>query len=140
MSIKNIKWIKLNDNIDTRGRLTAIESPLSSFEIKRVFIVHQVKTGSDRGGHAHLDTDQIIIGLGSGLDVTISDGTSKNLFKLNDPSKGLYVPRELWIKLHSFNENSICIVLANTIYDKKKSIRDWKSYLKYFDLPFLNKP
>ena len=75
MSINEIKWVELNDNIDPRGRLTAIENPLPSFNIKRVFMVHQVQKGISRGGHAHLDTDQIIMGFGGGLKVTVSDGT-----------------------------------------------------------------
>ena len=140
MSINEIKWVELNDNIDPRGRLTAIENPLPSFNIKRVFMVHQVQKGISRGGHAHLDTDQIIMGFGGGLKVTVSDGTITQLYSVDDQSKGLYVPRKSWIKLHSFNKQSICIVLANTIYNKDKSIRDWSSYLDYFDLPECNKP
>ena len=84
-------------------------------------MVHQVQKGVSRGGHAHLDTDQIILGFGGGLKVTVSDGTITQLFSVDDQSKGLYVPRKIWIKLHSFNKQSICIVLANTIYNKDKS-------------------
>ncbi|CAB5101258.1 hypothetical protein D3OALGA1CA_1445 [Olavius algarvensis associated proteobacterium Delta 3] len=36
----------------------------------------------------------------------------------------------LWVRLYDFSQNSICLVLADTIYDKSKSIRNWEEYLK----------
>ena len=59
MNFDEIRWIDFHDNKDDRGRLTAIEEDEHvPFTIKRIFYVHQVKPNTNRGGHAHIDTNR----------------------------------------------------------------------------------
>lgn len=59
-NISSIKWIDFNTIEDPRGSLTSIEGEFDiPFDIKRIFYMHDVI--QDRGGHAHIDTDQVII-------------------------------------------------------------------------------
>jgi dTDP-4-dehydrorhamnose 3,5-epimerase-like enzyme len=127
--IHDVKMIDLPSVKDARGVLTSIESGIDTpFEIKRIFYMHHIV--SDRGGHAHTDTDQVIVPSYGSFQVDISDGTKTQSYLLNDAQKGLYVPRMIFIKLYGFSQGAVCTVLASTHYDIKKSIRTWEDYLK----------
>lgn len=114
---------------DSRGVLTSVESGIDTpFEIKRIFYMHHIVT--DRGGHAHTDTDQVIIASYGSFRVDISNGTRSKKYVLDDAQKGLYVPRMIFVKLYDFSQGAVCTVLSSTHYDMKKSIRTWEDYLK----------
>ena len=131
MSLEEVHWIYFQDNIDERGRLTAIEvSNHIPFTIQRIFYVHQVKPETDRGGHAHYDTDQVITVVHGSLKIDVTDGRKSKTYVLDAPNKGVYVPRMLWVRLYDFEDNGVCLVIANTLYDMKKSFRTWNEYLK----------
>jgi dTDP-4-dehydrorhamnose 3,5-epimerase-like enzyme len=124
-----IKWIDFPSNVDTRGVLTSIEGGIDiPFTIKRIFYMHHIL--SERGGHAHRDTDQILIAIAGQFKMDLSDGLSKKTFQLNDPKRGLYIPRMIFIHIYDFSPEAVCFVLANTHYDIKKSIRNWEDYKK----------
>ena len=134
--INKVQWLNLVDVTDSRGRLTAFESgDDNSFIMKRIFFVHQVKEGVPRGGHAHKYTDQLLIAICGSLSVVLSDGRLTKRYNLNDPAKGLFVPQSLWIKLVDFSQDCACAVIANTIYNKNDSLREWNEYLKYYNIP-----
>ncbi len=125
-----VRWIDLSTLRDVRGRLTAVESNETiPIEIKRIFYMHHIE--KDRGGHAHIDTDQVIIARRGTCSVTLSDGTHTQKYNFNNPEKGLYVPRLIFTELFNFSESAVCLVLANTHYDIKMSLRDWASYLSF---------
>ncbi len=125
-----VRWIDLSTLRDVRGRLTAVESNETiPIEIKRIFYMHHIE--KDRGGHAHIDTDQVIIAISGTFSVTLSDGTHTQKYNFNNPEKGLYVPRLIFTELFNFSESAVCLVLANTHYDIKMSLRDWASYLSF---------
>ena len=141
MSLDQIVWVNFQDVIDDRGRLTAIEGNVHiPFSIERVFYVHQVVPGVDRAGHAHRDTDQVVAGIHGSLKMDVSDGTIMKTYTLDNPGKGLFVPRMVWIRLYKFSTDAICFVLANTKYDRSKSIRTWKEYLEVRGLPWMEEP
>lgn len=129
--IEDVNWINLPSNRDRRGVLTSIESGIDiPFTIKRIFYMHHII--SDRGGHAHADTDQVIIATSGSFELELSDEKTKKTYKMNDPTKGLYVPRMIFIKLFNFSDDAICQVLASTHYDISKSIRSFEDYIKVF--------
>lgn len=141
MKFSEIRWICFHDNTDDRGRLTAIEeNEHVPFNIKRIFYVHQVKSDTNRGGHAHMDTDQLITSVNGMLKVDVSDGETTQTYVLDSPEKGILVPRMFWIRLYEFSDSAVCLVLASTKYDMKKSFRTWDDYLDARELPYMNPP
>jgi hypothetical protein len=128
--LQQVKWIDLSTVKDVRGRLTALESGQTiPIDIKRIFYMHHVE--KDRGGHAHINTDQVIIGISGTFSVTLTDGIDTKKYDFADPEKGLYVPSLIYTELFNFSERAVCLVLANTHYDMKMSLRDWPSYLSF---------
>lgn len=131
-NIEGVRIINLPANCDDRGVLTSVESyddiPI---EILRIFYMHHIK--GERGGHAHIETDQVLIPVYGSFDVTIYDGESTLIFKLDDANKGLFIPRLLFVEICNFSKGAVCLVLANTHYDIRKSLRNRQEFLKYIN-------
>ena len=128
--LNKVRWVNFGVNRDPRGNLIAIEGEQTiPFSIERIFYMNKVI--DERGGHAHMDTDQVIIAIHGSFKVTLSDGNEKQVFEFNDPEKGLFVPKMIFTKLFEFSSDAVCLVLANTHYDIKKSMRTWQDYLNY---------
>lgn len=83
---------------------------------------------AERGGHAHIDTDQVIIASSGKFNITLSDGIRTKTYEMNDATRGLYVPRKIFIKIYDCSPDAVCLVLANKHYDISKSIRSWEDY------------
>jgi WxcM-like, C-terminal. len=139
--MNDIKWLDFQDVIDDRGRLTAIEGDNHiPFQIARVFYVHQVAENTDRGGHAHRDTDQVLTCVYGSMKVDASDGSQVITFVLDNPAKGIYVPRMVYVRLYDFSSGAVLLILANTVYDRTRSLRSWSEYLAAKGLPKAPEP
>ena len=126
--LDEVRWIELPAVSDDRGTLTAIEATRDiPFEIHRIFYMHHIS--ADRGGHAHRDTDQVVIGIAGRHEIEVKDDRKSLTFVLDDPNKGLYLPRMTFTTLRSFSEGAVSLVLASTHYDRSKSLRTFEDYL-----------
>ena len=124
-----VRWVSLPSHGDERGVLTAIESGVDlPFEVKRVYILHHIQ--SERGGHAHRDTYQLVIGVSGRCEMVLSDGTQSRSFLLDDPTRGLFLGPLLFIRMRNFTPDAAVVVLASTHYKKSSSIRSWEEYLQ----------
>jgi dTDP-4-dehydrorhamnose 3,5-epimerase-like enzyme len=126
--LNGVRWIDLPAVTDSRGTLTAVEATRDiPFEIHRVFYMHRVS--ADRGGHAHRDTDQLVIGISGRHVIEVKDAERCLRFVLDDPDKGLYLPRMSFTTLLEFSADAVSLVLASTHYDRSRSIRTFEDYL-----------
>jgi len=127
--LNGVKKIDLPSCEDARGILTAIEGDIDiPFEIKRIFYMHHIV--ADRAGHAHRETDQVVIGAAGSSMMDISDGVTNHTYQLTDPAIGFYIPRMLFVRIYDLSTDALILVLANSHYDMSKSIRSWDEYLK----------
>ena len=123
-----IRWIELPAVTDARGTLTAIEATIDiPFEIRRIFYMHHVS--ADRGGHAHRDTDQVVIGISGSHVIEVKDAERSLRFVLDDPNRGLYLPRMTFTSLVEFSAGAVALVLASTHYDRSRSLRTFADYV-----------
>ena len=126
--LDDIRWIDLPAVTDDRGTLTAVEGMVDSpFTINRIFYMHHVS--ADRGGHAHRDTDQVVIGISGRHVIEVRDATRSLRFVLDNPDRGLYLPRMTFTTLLDFSVDAVSLVLASTHYDRSRSIRTFPEYL-----------
>ncbi len=122
--------IDLKTNNDDRGALTSVEGELDvPIKIERIFYMHHVV--ADRGGHAHIDTDQVIISVAGSFKILLFDGVEKKEYVMADCTKGLYIPRLTFTDLYDFSPDAVCLVLANTHYAMKRSLRNMDDYMNY---------
>ena len=131
MNLEQVKIIDIPTHEDNRGILTSIEQNEDiPFDIKRVFYVHHIK--GKRGEHAPIDTDEVLIAVSGSFKVRVFDRNSSKVFLLDDPTKGMYIPRLIFLEMYDFTEGAVCMVLANTKYDAEKYLRTMDDFLAYF--------
>lgn len=130
--LDQVKFIALPSVADARGVLTAIEGTRDiPFEIKRIFYMHHIV--QDRGGHAHRDTDQVVIAAAGSFSLEVFDGKETRRFDMNDPTQGLYIPCMIFISMTHFAPGSVCLVIANSYYDMSRSFRSKADYLRFIN-------
>ncbi|MDT0631816.1 FdtA/QdtA family cupin domain-containing protein [Rubrivirga sp. S365] len=129
-SVQDCVLIDLPKMTDPRGNLTFIEGGGHvPFEIRRVFYVYDVPTGTNRGAHAHRSLHQFIVCLSGSLDVRVDDGEAEETIHINRPWRGLHIPPMIWASEVNFDPGSIYLVLASDHYDEADYIRDYDNFL-----------
>lgn len=117
------------------GSITVIEnSTYQPFNIRRVYYLYDVPGGSERGGHAHKELNQLIIAASGSFDVILDDGKNKKIIQLNRPYFGLLIVPGIWRELVNFSSGAICLVLASEKYNPEDYIRDHKDFLLWKSL------
>ena len=115
---------------DPRGNLTFVEGGRQiPFDIRRVFYLYDVPGGSERGGHAHLNLQQVIIAMSGSFDVVLDDGFNRKRVHLNRSHIALYSPPMIWRELDNFSSGSVCMVLASDHFDESEYIRDYSAFM-----------
>ncbi len=129
-----VRWVDLNPNTDSRGTLTAVEGAQTiPFDIKRVYFMHDLT--APRAGHAHRDTQQLLIPVAGSCEVVLSDGAETRTYVCDSPAKGLFIVPMLFIRVRNISPGAVVLVLASTHYDKSRSIRSWEEYLEVIGCP-----
>jgi dTDP-4-dehydrorhamnose 3,5-epimerase-like enzyme len=114
------------------GNLTAINNREEvPFDIQRIYYLYDVPGGLSRGGHAHLELQQLVVALSGSFDIIMDDGKVKRTFTLSRPYMGLYVPAGLWRELDNFSSGSICMVLASQPYSEADYFREYNEFLAW---------
>ena len=131
-TVFDCSMISLPINHQANGNLTAVSNGIQvPFDVKRVYYLYDVPGGFSRGGHGHLELQQLILALSGSFDITVDDGKVKRTFHLSRPNMGLYMPSGLWRELDNFSSGSICFVLASIEYDEKDYFRDYDKFVAW---------
>ena len=112
---------------DERGAISVMDKELP-FEVKRVFWLHHIKEGKDRGAHALLDSEEIMIAIHGSFVVDLDDTETKVSVLLDEPEKGLIIRPGIWFRTHSYKEDGVSLILASEEYDKGKYTYDYDEY------------
>jgi hypothetical protein len=98
------------------------------FEIKRVFWTYFTPEEVVRGRHAHHNTEMILIAVSGRIVVNteMQDG-SMDVFTLDRPDTGLYIPLKCWHTMQ-YSHNSVQMVLASSNYNESDYVRSYKEF------------
>lgn len=119
---------------DDRGCLSVVEAEQTApFPIRRVFYMHAMT--AERGGHAHRDTDQLVICVSGSLRLDLTDGRDRMSVRLADPAQGLFIPAMVFLDIRDISADAVCLVLASTHYDMGRSIRSYEAFLEALGQP-----
>ncbi len=125
-----VQLLNFNSVNDFRGVLTSVEFGIDlDFEIKRIFYLHRIH--GERGGHAHIDTDQVLICMSGSLDIELVYNNQIFNFHLDNPEFGITIPRLTFVTMRNFSLDACVLVLANTHYDYSKSLRNFEDFNNY---------
>lgn len=103
-----------------------------SFEIKRIFILNDLKDDTIRGNHAHKNTDQLLICLNGEIEVFLEmPDSNKYNYILTDSKVGLFLPAEAWHYM-KYKNNSIQLVCASQYYDEQDYLRTKEKYHDFY--------
>ena len=105
--------------------------PKFPFEIKRTYWLYDVPGGVERGGHAEMRNEELIIALSGAFEIVVDDGSRRKSFVLNRSYFGLYIPKGLWREIREFSTNAVALEFGSIPYDVNDYIRDYETFLAF---------
>ena len=104
------------------------------FVVQRVFWTYFTPESIVRGRHAHELTEQVLIAAAGRITVTteLADGTIQ-IFRLDNPYLGLYVPPCAWHTMQ-YSHTAVQLVLASQPYSAEDYIRDYDAFRERWKL------
>ncbi len=115
---------------DSIGFLTVAQSPEVPFTIKRAYWTYNTPSNQIRGFHAHRELHQLIFSITGEIEFYTEDiFGNKNIFKLDQPNIGLYIPPMVWREI-KFGINSTLLCLASFEYFETDYIRNYEDFKK----------
>ena len=126
-SVLDCKMIDVPTFTDERGAISVMDKELP-FQVKRVFWLHHIAEGKDRGAHALLDSTEIIVAVHGSFIVDLDDTVNKTSVLLETPDKGLLIRPGIWFRTHSYNNDGVTLVLAEEEYTRDKYTYDYEVF------------
>jgi len=114
------------------GNITPVEGLENiPFEIRRLFYIYDIPTGSKRGMHAHKSCHEILVAASGSFEVELDDGSNKKTILLNNPMWGLHIPPGVWATEKNYSSGVVCLALASEIYNSEDYINTYSEFKKY---------
>jgi dTDP-4-dehydrorhamnose 3,5-epimerase-like enzyme len=127
--LNDIQFINFPVIEDVRGNLAVIQNDALPFEFKRIYYLFDVPSNAFRGGHSHINQDEILIALSGSFEVVLDNGLEKKTVLLNKPNVGLHISTGIWRELQNFSSGSVCLVVASDVFDEADYIREYDAFL-----------
>jgi len=98
------------------------------FEVRRVFWTFTTPPDVTRGRHAHHETEMVLLALSGEIKVSTElPDELPELFMLESPNEGLYLPPLCW-RTMSYSPGAVQLVFASTEYSADDYIRDYDEF------------
>ena len=117
--LSQIEFVNFPVVEDTRGNLAFIQNDILPFEFKRIYYLFDVPSNAFRGGHSHINQEEILIALSGSFEVSLDDGIEKKSFHLNKPNVGLHITKGIWRELQNFSSGAVCLVISSDVFESK---------------------
>ena len=128
-SVKDCILVDVPTFTDERGAISVIDKELP-FEVKRVFWLHHIAEGKDRGSHALLDSSEIMVAIHGSFVVDLDDIENKTSIVLDSPDKGIIIRPGIWFRTHSYTNDGVSLIIAEEEYARDKYTYDYEEYKK----------
>ena len=128
-AVRNVTVHRLPGAKDLRGSLMFAEAERHlPFQVARVFVTYGVPNREVRGEHAHRTLHQFLICVHGSCHLIADDGISREEFRLDDPTLGIYVPPMVWATEYKHSPDAVLMVLASAPYDPADYIRSYEEF------------
>lgn len=110
------------------GYISLAEKETLPFEVKRIYWTYFTPEDVERGGHSHIELQQILVAMAGTITVKteMPDGV-KRVFILDSPNKGLLIPKLCWREL-KYTHNAVQMCIASIEYDEQDYIRCYEEF------------
>ena len=123
---------KLKTHTDNRGSLTIVEEGHEvPFKIQRVYWIHSVPQGQERGKHSNKVSSEYVIAVNGSVEITLEDKNGRKTYQLDAKDKGLLIPPDTWDEIRNFSPDAVLLVLASHSYDEATYIHSYEEFLKH---------
>ena len=103
------------------------EPPLP-FAVQRVFWTYYTPDNILRGRHAHRATEHVLLAVAGRIVVTTEQADGKlEIFRLESPHVGLYVPPNVWHTMQ-YSPGAVQLALASQPFEEEDYIRDFEEF------------
>ena len=117
---------------DNRGSLTIAEEGIDvPFRIERVYWIHGVPQGQERGKHSNKVSWEYVVAVNGCVEITLEDKNGRETYILDSKEKGLVIPPDTWDEIRNFSPDAILLVLASHSYDETAYINSYEEFLQY---------
>ena len=128
------KLVSIQTIKDERGQIGVVErGSLFDFDFQRFYFLTDLKSGLDRGAHAHRALRQILVALRGCVTVDLEGADGHRTFTLSSPSEGLFIPPGYWRVLRDMNDETLVGVVASHAYDERDYIRDHDQFRSWIE-------
>ncbi len=125
----NSHLIRLRCTPDARGSLVVAEGSKDiPFEIRRVFYMYGMGSGSVRGQHANRVSKMVFVAVAGRCRIRVDDGRHVAEYELTEPSQALFADRMTWKEMYDFSPDCVLLVLSDSLYDAGEYIRDYQEF------------
>lgn len=130
-AVTGARVFRLPERADARGALTFAQvGDQLPFTPRRYFVVTDVPAGARRGEHAHRECDEFLVCVRGGCTLELDDGRRRDSVRLDEPTRGVYAPARLWLRLSEFTSDAVLLVLASDRYDDGDYVRDYDQFVR----------
>ena len=112
---------------DDGGAISVMDKELP-FAVKRVFWLHHIQEGKDRGAHALLEGMEIMVAIHGSFVVDLDDTNSRISVLLNNPNKGLVIKPGIWFRTHSYKDDCVSLILADEEYSRDRYTYSYEEF------------
>jgi dTDP-4-dehydrorhamnose 3,5-epimerase-like enzyme len=114
---------------DFRGKLGVIEKENLPFQVNRFYYIFNVGKNLKRGEHAHRKLRQLMVCFAGNVTVHLHDGDRDHSFRLDTPTRALYVPNMMWRRIEDFSPDAVLGVFASRVYEPEDYIFRFEEFL-----------
>lgn len=126
-SVKDCVLVDVPTFTDERGAISVLDKELP-FTVRRVFWLHHIAEGKDRGAHALLDSSEIMVAVHGSFVVDLDDTKNQTSILLDSPDKGLMIRPGVWFRTHSYKDDGVSLILAEEEYARDKYTYDYEEF------------
>jgi dTDP-4-dehydrorhamnose 3,5-epimerase-like enzyme len=116
------------------GYLSVSETavPPVPFAVQRVFWTYYTPDNILRGRHAHRATEHVLLAVAGRIIVTLESAAGElEVFRLESPHVGLYVPPHVWHTMQ-YSPGAVQLALASQAFVEEEYIRDYQEFKNYW--------
>lgn len=128
-TVKDCILVDVPTFTDERGSISVMDKELP-FQVRRIFWLHHIKEGKDRGAHALLDSAEIIVAVHGSFVIDLDDTENKISVLIDSPEKGLIIRPGVWFRTHSYKDDGVSLIIAEEEYSRDKYTYDYEEFKK----------